>query len=284
MAFLKFKIHPLFFVFGLYFALTGKVFSFLIFTLVALEHELGHFFASQKLGYKLDTITLLPYGAIIKGDLTGLKYKDECSIAIAGPLINIYTALLFVALWWIFPALYTYTDIIVFASVSLAVINLLPCYPLDGGRFLYATLSIYFSRKTAKLVVNTLGVVLSLLLLGLFIYSLFTTPNITILFFSLFMLVGVFGGKTENSYIKTYSSFNLNNDKKPKEIKSFYVNENAIIKDLFLVFDNNYYYQIKLKVDDKTITIENDELIAILSEENIYLPIKESKIVKKQRH
>ena len=185
MADLKFKIHPLFFVFGLYFALIGKVFSFLIFTLVALEHELGHFFASQKLGYKLNKITLLPYGAIIKGDLLGLKYKDECKIALAGPLINFYTALLFIALWWIFPSLYTYTDVIVFASVSLAVINLLPCYPLDGGRFLYATLSIYFSRKTAKLVVNILGITLSLILMGLFVYSIFTSLNITILFFSL---------------------------------------------------------------------------------------------------
>ena len=48
---LKVSIHPLFFIFGLYFALTGKVFSFLIFTLTAVIHEFGHAFVSDRLGY-----------------------------------------------------------------------------------------------------------------------------------------------------------------------------------------------------------------------------------------
>ena len=47
---MKFSIHPLFFVFGLYFALTGKVFLFLTATLTALLHEFGHALAAEKLG------------------------------------------------------------------------------------------------------------------------------------------------------------------------------------------------------------------------------------------
>ena len=173
MADLKISIHPLFFIFGLYFAFIGKVFSFLICTIVALEHELGHFFASSKLGYKLNKITLMPYGAIIKGDDINLKYKDECKIALAGPIINLITALIFTALWWFIPDTYAYTDLIVFTSVTLAVINLLPCYPLDGGRFLLATLSLFTTRKKARTIVSIISLVFALLLFFLFIYSLF---------------------------------------------------------------------------------------------------------------
>ena len=48
---LKFKIHPLFFIVGIYFVAIGKVFSFLVYTLCALIHELGHSLMAQKCGY-----------------------------------------------------------------------------------------------------------------------------------------------------------------------------------------------------------------------------------------
>ena len=94
------------------------------------------------------------------------------------------------------------------------------------------------------------------------------------------MLVGVFGAKTENSYVKIYSGFNYLKDKKPKEVKTIVVDESAIIKDLFLILDNNYYYEVKLVLKDKVFTLENDKLLSLLTEENIYLPIKDSKTIK----
>ncbi len=281
MANLKISIHPLFFVFGLYFAFIGKVFSFLICTLIAIEHELGHYFASSKLGYKLNKITLMPYGAIIKGETYNLKYIDECKIALAGPLINAFTALIFVGAWWFVPDIYTYTDLIVFSSLTLAVINLLPCYPLDGGRFLLATLSLFLDRKKAKLIVTVLGVILSGFLFALFIISIFTKINITILFFSLFMLFGALGGNNDNEYIKIYSNYTTDNLKKPKVIKTVAISGDALVKDLYQIIDNNFYYEIKVILSDKDfITLSNDEVINLLIEESIYTPIKESNKIK----
>ena len=274
---LKITIHPLFFVFGLYFAFIGKVFSFLIYTLVAVMHEMGHYFASIKLGYKLNRITLMPYGAIITGDITGLLYKDECKISLAGPLLNLITALFFVALWWFIPEVYAYTDIIVSASLSLAVINLLPCYPLDGGRFLLATLSLYLNRKTAKKIVSLLGVLLALVLIALFIFSLFNTPNVTLIFFALFMLIGTFSTSEKNSYVKAYSNVSFSKDNKPKLIKRIAVPSNLLIKDLYSIIDSNFYYEVKV-IDDNNnnfILLEGDDLQALLTENSIYSTIKD---------
>ena len=45
--------------------------------LVAVQHECAHAFAAAKLGYKLNAIVLMPFGAVIDGDLRGISFKDE---------------------------------------------------------------------------------------------------------------------------------------------------------------------------------------------------------------
>ena len=74
---LRIKIHPLFIIFGIYFAFTGKVFSFLTYTLCACVHELGHSLAAEKFGYRLKNVTLMPYGALVSGDMTVDKVISE---------------------------------------------------------------------------------------------------------------------------------------------------------------------------------------------------------------
>ena len=91
-------IHPLFFLFGVYYALTGRIFIFVICTVSAIIHELGHSFVANNKGYILNKITLMPFGAIVSGDIDGIRPKDELAIAFAGPFINLLVGVFFVAL------------------------------------------------------------------------------------------------------------------------------------------------------------------------------------------
>lgn len=267
---LKVTIHPLFFVFGLYFAIIGKVFSFIIFTLTAVIHELGHAFVSEGLGYSLNRIVLMPYGALISGDIDNLSYKDECLISLGGPLLNLGIGTLFVAIWWFFPQTYAYTDIAVFANFSLAIINLIPSYPLDGGRFLLATLSCFFKRKTARIITKAVGLFLSLLMLALFIYSVFVSVNITILFFALFMLIGVLDKSDKNCYVKTFYKFNFNNFTTPKRVKQVILNGENKVKKLFSILDGNDYYIITVVTPNGKYNLEGEELYNILINNSLY--------------
>lgn len=276
MARLKVSIHPLFFIFGLYFALIGKVFSFLTFTITAGIHEYGHFLASEKAGYKLNKITLMPYGAIISGDLTGLSYKDECKISLAGPLTNVIIALFCVALWWFIPEIYPYTELIVLANASIAIVNLLPAYPLDGGRFLYATLCLFIKRKTARIIVKSLGFLLALSLLGLFIYSCFTTFNLTLLFFSLFIFFGVAFQSEANRYVKVYSDFSIDLSK-PKQVKRVAVSGDSMVKDLYSLLSGDYYYEISVFCGSKkTAILSGEKLINLITYSSGYIKIKDA--------
>ena len=281
MAGLKFSLHPLFYIFGLYFALTGKVFSFLIFTLTAVLHEIGHYLQSEKLGYGLKKIVLMPYGAVIKGDIENLRYVDEIKISLAGPFINLITIIVVVALWWLIPDTYPYTELIVNANLSLLIINLLPCYPLDGGRVLFATLSLFLKRKTAKKIVNILGITLAGLLFLLFIYSCFNGVNFTILFFSLFMFFGTCFKSKESEYIKIYKNLVSVAPKKPIAIKQIMITNKTAVKDLFLIINGEYYYEIVAIIDNNRHVIHGEKLNSILQDfspyDNVFEIIKGSK-------
>ncbi len=272
MAKLKITIHPLFFIFGLYFAFIGKVFSFIIFTLTALIHEFGHFIFSSKLGYELDNIILMPYGALLYGDTASLSYKDECKIALGGPFINFIIVIFFVALWWFFPSLYPYTELVVTANVSLCVINLLPCYPLDGGRFLLASLRLFLSKKVAENIVRWLGVTLSILLFALFIYSIFTTLNITVLFFALFTFIGAISKNEKNSYVKIFNALNPLKLTVPKHVKKIAVNEKIKIKDLYRFLDSDFVFEIEIySVDGVYLkTLKGNALYSMLANSSPY--------------
>lgn len=187
---LSLAVHPLFWVFGIYFCFTDRLFVFLLITLSALEHECAHAFAAAKRGYTLNRILLMPYGAVVSGDIGGISLKDELCVAAAGPLASGITAFVFVALWWFFPETYAFTDTAVYACASLAIVNLLPAMPLDGGRILFCCLSYACGRKKAETVCRAISFAFCGVLLIGFVYTLFYGVNLSLLFFALFLGMG----------------------------------------------------------------------------------------------
>lgn len=134
----------------------------------------------------------MPYGASIKGDLGGISPKDEAAVCLSGPLVSGATALAFVALWWLFPETYPYTDTAAYVCASLFFVNLLPAYPLDGGRLMFALLKRYKKRGRIAGMVVHFATICSLA--GAFVYSCFSTPNFSLLFFCAFLIFGGMGG------------------------------------------------------------------------------------------
>ncbi len=168
---------------------------FLATTLVAIEHELAHALVSAKRGYRLTKILLMPYGAVIEGDLEGLSAKDEIAVALAGPLCNLCTAVFFLALWWLYPSLYPYTDLAFDASFSMFLVNLIPAYPLDGGRVLYCLMK-QWKIKRKKQWARGISLAIASAFLGAFIVFLLQgRVQISLCVMGIFLLCGQFGGK-----------------------------------------------------------------------------------------
>lgn len=273
---IKVSVHPLFFALGFYYALTGKIFVFVIYSLCALSHELGHSIVAQRQGYRLGKIILMPFGAVVTGNVDGLKFTDQIKIALAGPLLNLSVCVFFVAVWWLFPEAYPFTDLVVQANLSMALINLIPAFPLDGGRILSATLSESFGEKKAYIVCKVLGGVLGCTLFGLFVYSIFTEINLSLFFFSLFVLFGAFDRKRGNVYIKLYSGVSEEKLMCGMPVKKVALSVNADVKKLVSLLDLNAINEVVLIKNGQTVRVLQDEdLKNIIENTSVYTKLNE---------
>lgn len=189
----RLSVHPLFFLVGILSVFTGGLLEFVSACLAAIQHECAHAFTARRYGFRLDKIVLMPYGAVISGDVSGLTPKEEFFVSIAGPLANLFTALAFTALWWLFPETYPYTEAAANVSFSLFFVNLLPAYPLDGGRILGIALRPLCKGKTPR-VLKGLTLFISAGIFGWFVCSCFFVPNFSALVFSCLLFAGAFGG------------------------------------------------------------------------------------------
>lgn len=193
MAGLKFRILKSFWLLLAFSLFIRQAYIFGLYTLSVLIHESAHYFVAKKCGYKCNCIAISAFGAVLYGEFDSVDNRDGVKIALAGPAANAVCALVFVALWWMFPALYVFSQPFVAANVSLCLINLLPAYPLDGGRILHLALS-RFGERRARLICRAVTMLVAAGVLAYFVRSCFSRPAWTALVFSVLLAAGAFGG------------------------------------------------------------------------------------------
>ena len=169
----------MFIVMGVAFCVFGLFVEFAVYMLVVLLHECAHGVIAKKNGYELSKVYLLPFGAMLDISQNFVSPEDEIKVALAGPAFNFILILFCIALWWLFPGLYGVTELFVFCNFVTGIINLLPCYPLDGGRILVASLSRKISRHKALKICYIFNYIFSCIFILLFYISLKIEINIT---------------------------------------------------------------------------------------------------------
>jgi Zn-dependent protease len=151
-------------------ALTETVTIVALFFCVLL-HEFGHSLVAQRLGLKIQDITLLPLGGVSNLESLPEKPADEVKITLAGPLVNVVLAPIFVGVGLLFGAVPRMpTDLFMsigsvgqffvylgYLNVVLAVFNLIPAFPLDGGRILRALLATRLGAVRATDISSAVG-------------------------------------------------------------------------------------------------------------------------------
>jgi Zn-dependent protease/CBS domain-containing protein len=108
-------------------------------------HELGHSVTAMRFGFPIDSITLWIFGGIAKLTEMPEDWRQELVIAIAGPIVSVALGIVFGGAFVLvpesFPAVRFVVGYLAVMNVALAVFNLLPAFPMDGGRVLRALLS-----------------------------------------------------------------------------------------------------------------------------------------------
>lgn len=198
---------------GLQGALFGVVATLLLFAAVTL-HELGHSFQALKFGVKVKDITLMPLGGLAQMEEIPENSKQELRIAIAGPLVNFAIAALLVAVGAILQtqSVISLSELsaslgqaswsgllayLTMANLMLGLFNLIPAFPMDGGRVLRALLARRMDYAQATKIAASVGQGLALLF-GLWG---FMSGNYTLVLIAIFIWMGA-GQESKDVQVK----------------------------------------------------------------------------------
>ncbi|MDO8870559.1 MAG: site-2 protease family protein [Methanobacteriaceae archaeon] len=162
----------------------------LVFVTVVI-HELSHSYIAQRYGVDIERIVLLPIGGVAQMGEIPKEPRQELYIAAVGPMANVIIAglsyLLFLVTESALP-LFASAFILQFALVNLvlAVFNLLPAFPMDGGRVLRAILAERMKYVRATELSVSIGKIFAILMAGAGIFL----PNFFLILIALFIYIG----------------------------------------------------------------------------------------------
>ena len=175
-------------------AVDAVVFILAVFACV-LAHEFGHVLTARRFGIGTRDITLLPIGGVASIERMPEKPRQELLIALAGPAVNVVIA---VVLFTVFGARLDAEKMaatvedqqidlvtrLALGNVMLVLFNMIPAFPMDGGRVLRALLSYRLDRSRATRIAATIGQAVAF---GLGFLGLFGNPML--LFIALFVFL-----------------------------------------------------------------------------------------------
>lgn len=179
--------------------------------LTVFMHEMGHALTAKKYNIITRDITLLPIGGVARLERLPEKPSEELAVAFAGPMVNIVLALI----TSMFISLPNTPEEMVsqlsngvnannfflnfyFVNIVLAFFNLIPAFPMDGGRILRALLSYKLERHQATKIAARIGQVIAL---GFILLGFFSNPFLIFIGIFVFMGAQIESEYTESKYM-----------------------------------------------------------------------------------
>jgi Zn-dependent protease len=182
---------------NVYRSLFGVLFVILIFICV-IFHELAHSLVARYYGHGVKSITLLPIGGMAQMDDIPEDSKEEILISLAGPLMSVVIAGLLLILVYLLKIPIVPLDNttlfegnillnLFWINIILAVFNIIPAFPMDGGRVLRGVLNLFMSHLKATRIAVFIGQFFAVLL---FFFGVFYDKNLWMALIAIFIYLG----------------------------------------------------------------------------------------------
>ncbi len=184
---MRLRIDLKIFLFLILFYFTKQIEIYAMIMFFAILHEFGHLLVGMLLGRKPEKLEIRPYGVALSFKLTPKDYNKKIKkgnqlelkkimIALAGPLTNLIIIIVALQInsnvFW--------TLMILYSNLLLILFNLLPIYPLDGGRILKGILHIMFGKKKAEKYCNRLSFITLIIVTFIASIAIYKAENIAI--------------------------------------------------------------------------------------------------------
>lgn len=187
---MKIRIHLKIFIFILIFLITNQIKIYGILMLFALIHELGHMLVGILLGFKPTKLEVMPYGVSVAFNVKCEDYNKKIKrgnmlaikkliIALAGPLTNFIITVIFLTSNISFFGIER--ELVIYANILIGIFNLIPIYPLDGGRVIKNILHILVGLQASYEYTNQISKITICLLTGICSIAILYIRNIALL-------------------------------------------------------------------------------------------------------
>lgn len=234
---------------------------FILFISVSL-HELAHILVARIFGLRVQALTITPVGecATIK-DIERLHILKRILISMAGPFVSLCLCLMF------------YKSFVGKANLVILLFNLLPIYPLDGGRVLQYILGYFFGVLRANRYVSHINYLVAymLLLLGFI--------NMTLYFFDIWwFVIAVYIIKiSKKEYLNMtfmfYKSIIRKNENRVLPVRNIMVNKTMDLKAIIYRMGWDYYTVVYVKGEN--ILIEEEKIVNMIMFKGVNVSISD---------
>ena len=192
---MQIKINLKVFLFLLIFLVTKQIKIYALLMCLALIHELGHVIAGIILGFKPEAISIIPTGFSVKFNGTCKNYNKKIKngtmlslkkaiIAFAGPFVNFIMIIVIIAYYQITKnteMINIPIDLLIYSNLLILLFNLIPIYPLDGGRILKEILHINYGVYMSYIITNKVSNITVIILTVVSSFAILAYKNIAIL-------------------------------------------------------------------------------------------------------
>lgn len=259
----KIHIHPLLWIVVALAVVTAHFIELSLLFFIILIHELGHAAAASFFSWRVKKISLLPFGGVAEMDEHGNRpLKEEAIVVLAGPLQH----------FWLLPLAFVLNEfglisdhifaLFVQYNLMILIFNLLPIWPLDGGKLIFLLCSL--NSSFPKAFKRTLWI--SSFSIGMFILAIILTEpiNLNVWIVCAFLIFSLFFEWKQNRYV--FVRFLLEryygNNRDLKKLKPIIVEEDDLVIHVLEQFQRGCKHPIIIEKDGKeTGSLDENELL-----------------------